>query len=105
MRLKASFLEKKDVRKTYPLTVVIDIELSKTIALNLFSSFLISFLGICKKVYSKKRLLGLKIEWKHNLLFVIYTLPLSKILSLRAHEKLLKKVYPGKNDIFVNKNS
>lgn len=80
-------------------------ELSKTIALNLFSIFLMSFLGICMKVSPKKTLLGLNIEWKHNLLLVMYSLPLSSILSLKAQEKLLKNFYSGRNAIFVCKKS
>ena len=54
-----------------------------------------SFFGIWRNVSSKNRVDGLNIEWKHILLLVMYTLPLSKILSLRAQEKLLKNVYPG----------
>lgn len=46
MRLYASFLEKKEVKKTSPLTVVMEMELSNTIAFNRFSIFLMSFLGI-----------------------------------------------------------
>ena len=77
------------------MTVVMEIELSKTIALNLFYIFFMSFFGIWRNVSSKNRVDGLNIEWKHILLLVMYTLPLSKILSLRAQEKLLKNVYPG----------
>lgn len=89
MRSYASFLEKKDVRKTSPLMVVIDMELSKTIALNRFSIFSMSFFGICMKVYPKNTLLGLNLEWKQRRLFVIYSLPCRMILSLMPQEKLL----------------
>lgn len=89
MRSYASFLEKKDVRKTSPLMVVMDIELSKTIALNRFSTFLISFFGICMKVYPKNTLLGLNLEWKQRRLLVMYSLPCRMILSLSPQEKLL----------------
>ncbi len=82
----ASFLEKNDVRKTYPWTVVTDIELSNTIALYLFSIFLMSLRGICIKVYPKNTLFGLNLEWKHSLLFVMYSLPVRMILSLRPQE-------------------
>jgi hypothetical protein len=62
IKSNASFLEKKDVRKTSPLTVVIEIELSKTIAFVLFYTFRISFFGICIKVSPKKTVLGLNFE-------------------------------------------
>ena len=71
MRSKASFLEKKEVRKTSPWMVVIDMELSNTIALYRFSIFLMSFLGICMKVYPKKTLDGLNLEWKQSRLLVM----------------------------------
>jgi hypothetical protein len=84
------------VKKTSPLTVVTEMELSKTIALSLFSIFLISFRGICMKVSPKNTLLGLNLEWKHKRLLVIYNRPVRMILSLRPQEKLLKKRYSGK---------
>lgn len=62
MRSYASFLEKKDVKKTSPWIVVIDIELSKTMALKRFSIFLMSFFGICMNVSPKNTLLGLNLE-------------------------------------------
>jgi hypothetical protein len=89
MRSYASFLEKKEVKKTSPWMVVMDIELSKTMALKRFSIFLISFFGICMKVYPKNTLLGLNLEWKHKRLFVMYSLPCRMILSLSPQEKLL----------------
>lgn len=69
--------------------VVIDIELSNTMALYLFSSFLMSFLGICIKVSPKKTLDGLNLEWKHSRLFVMYNLPVKMILSLNPQENVL----------------
>ena len=104
MRLYASFLEKKEVKKTSPLTVVMEMELSNMIAFNRFSIFFMSFLGIWRKVSPKKMLLGLKLEWKQILLFVIYTRPLKRILSLKAQEKLLTNCSSGKKFIFDCRN-
>jgi hypothetical protein len=59
---KASFLLKNEVKKSYPLTVVIDIELSKNIPFFLFSKVRMSFLGTWMKVSPKNTLLGLKLE-------------------------------------------
>jgi len=69
------------VKNIYPLTVVIEIELSKKMALVLFYIFLISSLGISMKVSPKNTFLGLNFEKKHKRLFVMYIRPERMILS------------------------
>ena len=58
----ASFLEKKDVKKTSPLMVVNERELSIKSEFTLFSTFFISSLGILMKVPPKNKLEELKLE-------------------------------------------
>lgn len=60
----------KEVRKTGPLMVVIEIELSKKIPFFFFSSLMISFLGISMKVSPKNTLSALNLEKKHILCVV-----------------------------------
>lgn len=63
----ASSLFLNDVKNISPFTVVIAIELANINAFIRFYIFLISFFGICKKVFPKKTLLALNDEWKNIL--------------------------------------
>ena len=81
IKSKASSLEKKEVKNISPLTVVMAILLSKTRALYLFSTLVISFLGTSIKVPPKNIVVELNFEWKHSLLFVMNIRPWRIILS------------------------
>lgn len=60
----------KEVRKTGPLMVVIEIELSKKMPFFFFYNLMISFLGIYIKVSPKNTLSELNFEKKHTLCVV-----------------------------------
>ena len=55
-------LDKKDVKKSSPLTVVIEMALLINKLLDFFSTLLISFLGISMKVSPKKTVFLLNLE-------------------------------------------
>lgn len=62
MMLKKLSLDKKEIKKSYPFTVVIDIALSMNKLLVFFSIFLMSFLGIYINVSPKKIVFLLNLE-------------------------------------------